>query len=148
MIYNRNTYETKNLVKEDFINGLGFNSSLLTQLRKIKNFTDSNEFDFYHEDSVGIDGKLRVKKFHPLLNSILIDNREDENGRELIIESVHKHWYNGYYWIAIYRILGTKSHGICFFKNVNCIDKTIIEAINETIQFVNFKDININWKQF
>lgn len=148
MIYARNTYETKNLVKEDFIYGLGFNSSLLIQLRKIKNITDSNEFDFHHEDSIGIDGKIRVKKYHPLLNKILIDDREDKNSRELIIESVHKHWYNGYYWVAVYRMLGTKSHGICYFKNVNCIDETIIESINETIEEIKFKDKNINWNQF
>lgn len=145
MIYNRNTYETENLVKEDFISGLGFNTTLLNQLRKIKGIEKSTEFDYHHENSTAIDGSIRIKKFHPLLNKILIDSREDENERELVIESIHKHWYNGYYWVLVYRVNGTKSHGTLFYKNINSIDSTIIEGIEETINNVTFKDKTVNW---
>ncbi len=148
MIYNRNTYEGKFLRKEDFITGLGFNTSILGKLREIKEIKKSSEFDFYHENGMSIDGTIRVKKYHPLLNKVLIDNREDENGRELIVESVHKHWYNGYYWMLVYRIGGTKSHGSFSFKNINSIDSTILEGIEEDTKNITFKEDGLNWDKF
>ena len=142
-IYNRNTYETENLKTEDFIRGIGFDNNLLVKLNCLKK---SNEFDFYHEEGVSIDGTIRIKKYHPLLNQILIDSCD--NDRELIVESVHKHWYQGYYWCLVYRIVGTKSHGTLFYKNINSIDTTIINGVDETINTKFFKDTTINWNNF
>lgn len=141
MIYNRNVYEGEFLKKEDFIRGLGFNTSILTKLNKKR----TAEFDFYNKDSIAIDGSIRIKKFHPLLNKIIIDSRD---GQKVIIESVHKHWYNGYYWCIVYRTLGTRSHGTLYYKNENSIDSTIIEAVEETINNWKFMNCDLQWKQF
>lgn len=143
MIYHREIYEGEHLKKEDFIRGIGYNTSLLEKLLK-----KDNTHDYYHEAGMSIDGTIRIKREHPLLNKVLIDNREDKNSRELIVESVHKHWYFGYYWVLVYRIGGTKSHGTLFYKNTNSIDSAIIEGIGETIENILFKDKSLNWGNF
>lgn len=147
MIHSRNTYEGQFLKKEDFITGLGFDTYILGKLKNLK-IKKTNEFDFYHENGTSIDGTIRIKKYHPLLNKVLIDNREGKEYRELVIESVHKHWHIGYYWTLVYRINGTKSHDICFFKNENSIDSIVLEGIQETKDFLAFKEYGINWEQF
>lgn len=141
-IYNRNTYEGKFLKKEDFLNGLGFDNQLIRHfLNKRK---ENNEYNFHHETSTAIDGTLRVKKYHPLLNKIIVDTRDGEEG---IIESVHKHWYNGNYWVLVFRKEGTKSHGTLWYKNENSIDNTILESIEDTRKNWKFKD-NFSWNEF
>ncbi len=147
MVYSRNTYEGNFLTKDDFIRGLGYDTSLLIRLRKVKNQENVKE-DYYHEAGMSIDGTIRVKKFHPLLNKILIDNNENKNKRELIIESIHKHWHIGYYWCLVYRTVGTKSHGTLYFKNINSIDSTILESIDRARTNITFKDTTLNWDKF
>jgi hypothetical protein len=147
-IYHRIKYNTENLTKDDFIHGIGYNLSLYNQILKIRNIQINTEHDYYHENSISIDGTIRIKKEHPLQNKILIDNRENKNSREIIIESIHKHWYFGYYWIIIYRIINTKSHGSIIYKNINSIDNTIFESIEETIKYITFKDNTLNWNIF
>ena len=144
-ISKRNTYTGNFLTKEDFITGIGFDYSLLGRLMGKKK---SHEFDFYHEDGISIDGTVRIKKSHPLLNKILIDKRFGKNRRRVIIESVHKHWHSGYYWCLIYRVLGTESHGGFDYKNVNSIDSTIIKSVESVELNWEFEDTNLNWKQF
>lgn len=141
MIYNRNTYDGEFLTKDDFITGIGYDTQLLGKLMKKKD----NEFDFYHENGMSIDGTIRVKKYHPLLNKVIIDNRDGEKG---IIESVHKHWYYGNYWCLVFRKMGTKSHGVLNFKNENSIDKTTLQAIKETEKNWIFEDNNLTWNKF
>jgi hypothetical protein len=145
MIYSRNTYNTENLTHEDFIHGLGYDTSLYNQIRKIRGIKKDNTYDYYHEDGISIDGTIRVKKEHPLLNKILIDI---EDGRELIIESIHRHWYIGYYWVIVYRIYGTRSHGTCIFKNENCTDYTVIEGVSDTLLTKKFKDKELSWEMY
>lgn len=142
MIYNRVTYSSGLLEKEDFVYGLGFNTELLRHFMKKK----SDEYDFYHEDGMSIDGTIRKKKYHPLLNKVLIDLREDKNKREVVIESVHKHWYYGYYWCLVFRAVGTNSHGTLYFKNENSIDYSILEGIDNTHNNYKFKNKKLNWK--
>lgn len=145
MIYSRNTYNTENLTHEDFIHGLGYDTSLYNQIREIRCIKKSSVDDYYHEDGMSIDGTIRIKKFHPLLNKVLIDIEDD---RELVIESVHRHWYIGYYWIILYRINGTKSHGTCIYKNENCVDSTILEGVNDTLLTKKFKDKELSWEMY
>jgi hypothetical protein len=145
MIYSRNTYNTENLRHEDFIHGLGYDTSLYNKIIKIRGIGKSSVDDYYHEDGISIDGTIRVKKEHPLLNKILIDIKDN---RELVIESVHRHWHIGYYWIILYRINGTKSHGTCIYKNENCVDSTVLECVYETLLTKKFKDKNLSWVMF
>jgi len=143
MIYHREIYEGEHLKKDDFIRGIGYNTSLLAKLSK-----KDNTHDYYHEAGISIDGTIRIKREHPLLNKILIDYREGKNSREIIIESIHKHWYYGYYWCLVYRTIGTKSHGVLNYKNENSIDSTILEAIVEIHKNIQFKDKALNWSIF
>lgn len=71
-----------------------------------------------------------------------------ENGKEYIIQSVHKHWYHGwYYMILAYSLCETKSelltteiidgksysrsHITIFWENISCINEVILESITE-----------------
>jgi hypothetical protein len=149
MIYTRYTYTTENLTVDDFKSGYGFNSSLyLEVVKKRKDGKLHRSMNYYHENSYAIDGSFRKKAYHPLLNHILIRTNEDGTEEELIIESVHRHWHIGYYWMLIYRKEGTKSHGQLMYKNENCICDWLIESIEETKKEVRFKNKNLSWKMY
>ena len=128
MIFARETYNTENLKEEDFIKGIGFDLSLFNRFLESKNIKRKVE-SYYHENGTSIDGTIRTKKFHPLLNKIIIDNRTGEKG---IIESIHRHWYFGEYWTLLFRKEGTRSHGSLIYKNINSISKITIDSIEET----------------
>ena len=144
-INKRNTYSGNFIRDEDFITGIGFDINLLGKLMGKKKNTN---FDFYHKDGISIDGTVRIKKYHPLLNKILIDKRAGQKRRKLIIESVHKFWYFGYYWCLVYRIDGSDSHGGFDYKNVNSIDINILNNIKSVENNFEFEDTNLNWEQF
>lgn len=73
----------------------------------------------------------------------------NEKQKEYIIQSVHKHWYKGwYYMILAYSFSETtseflttdiidgktygRSHAPLMWENINCIDETILKSIGET----------------
>lgn len=70
---------------------------------------------------------------HPLVGKkIIITN--DEDGREVWVESVHKHWYMGYYLVALYYTImdnGGHSHGTRAFENINCHCPCMLDDIEE-----------------
>ncbi len=136
MIHHREIYQTENLTPEDFIHGIGFDTSLYCRILEKRNQLRTKD-DYYHADGQSIDGTIRVKRFHPLLNKILVDIRDNQR---VIIESVHKHWYIGEYWCLVYRTIGTKSHGTLNFKNLSSINSITIESILETQENWKFED--------
>lgn len=138
MITHRIKYETENLTKDDFINGIGFDTSLYNKYRNIRNIPNDDTHDYYCKTFTSIEGVLRVKKDHHLLNKVMV-NIDSENDREVVIESVHKHWYFGFYWAIVYRTLGTNSHGLVFYENINSVSDIIIEGVAETKRDFKFK---------
>lgn len=68
----------------------------------------------------------RSIKDHPLLGK-----RFERNGTIYIVESVHKHWWGGYYEHAVLLMEGTKSHGTATIKNINSINEVIVEHAAE-----------------
>jgi hypothetical protein len=126
MIYNRNTYKTKHLRESDFINGIGYDTSLYNQILKVRNIYPRAKDEYWFEDDYSIDGSIRIKREHLLLNKIIQNKKTNEKYH---IEYIGKHWYCGYYWTIIARKDGTKSHATFYTDNINCIDKTIIDGI-------------------
>jgi len=122
MIYSRNFYQTKNLKEEDFIHPLGWDYSLLGSY--LLKRSHSNKESYYLFTHTAIDGTLCEERYHPILGKRII-NLKGEVG---IIESLHKHWLSGNYWVILYRQEGTRSHGTLWLKNINSIDKVVIEA--------------------
>ena len=128
MIYTRNTYTTDNLSADDFISGIGFDMDLLNTYYKRKGIKIKSEsfYLFSHHD---ICGEWHEANEHPLLGRKHIDNVTlNEVG---IIESVHKHWYYGFYYAMIYRKNGTRSHGVLQFENINSVSDVIINSVND-----------------
>jgi hypothetical protein len=123
MIYSRNTYTTDNLTPDDFIHPLGWDYSLLGRYFSEKN-TIRDMDSYYLFTFTAIDGTICQERFHPILGRRII-NSEGEIG---IIESLHKHWLAGNYWVILYRKEGTRSHGTLWLKNINSIDSIVIEA--------------------
>jgi hypothetical protein len=123
MIYSRDTYTTENLQPSDFRLGLGFDFSILHKLKVLQ-----KKESYYWFTFTAIDGTLCEKRHHPILGLKIQDKRDGEIG---IIESLHKHWLSGYYWVIVYRKLGTKSHGTLFIKNINSISDVVINSIEE-----------------
>lgn len=140
----RKTYQGEYLTKSDFISGIGFDNHLLYTLLKLKNRQPE---EYWSEDGIGIDGSIRKYKFHPLLNKILIDNREGRENRRLTIEYVGKHWYFGSYWTILYSD-ENGSHGGIDFKNINCIDSSVLQSIKRTKKYFSFEDKKLSWDQF
>lgn len=127
MIYSRNTYTTENLTESDFRLGLGYDLSLLNHLRQLRNIEREKE-SYYLFTHTNIEGKLCEERFHPILGKVLINKKTLE---KVIIESLHKHWLLGNYWFIVYRKEGTRSHGTLWVKNINSIDKIVLEAVRE-----------------
>lgn len=136
------TYETKNLKHEDFIKGFSFNSRLIMELRRIKNIKQES---YWHEAGFSIDGTERIKRYHPLLNKVIINQTTGERG---IIESVHKHWLSGTYWVLLYRKEGTQSHGTLWYKNINSINSIVIDAAKECKKKFKFEDSTITFDTY
>jgi hypothetical protein len=64
---------------------------------------------------------------HPLVGKKIFDYHKNE---ELNIESVHKHWYGGWYIVLL--VEHNKSHGQVLFQNISCLHPVIIEDIEES----------------
>lgn len=140
MIYSRNSYTTKNLTKEDFISPLGWDYSLLNGYLSQKGRI--NKESYYLFTFTAIDGTLCEKRYHPILGKRIINTK----GKIGIIESLHKHWLAGNYWVIIYRVDGTRSHGTLWLKNINSIDQLVIEAeqeFNKSWQFMDKYDMSL-----
>lgn len=80
-----------------------------------------------------------------------LENRKIKNvetGQEYTIQSVHKHWYHGWYYMVLaYSLCETKSellrtdtidgkdytrsHAPIFWENISCINDSILESIAE-----------------
>jgi len=67
----------------------------------------------------------RIEEHH------LVNKEFEKNGKRYVIESVHKHWYMGWYELAVARQVGTKSHGTFMIKSYNCKMDVILEAVQE-----------------
>lgn len=124
MIYSRDTYTTSNLDPSDFRLGLGFDLSLVSKIEKLNERRDS----YYLFTFTAIDGTLCEERYHPILGLRIQDKRDGKIG---IIESLHKHWLSGYYWVIVFRGEGTRSHGTLFIKNINSISGLIIDSIEK-----------------
>lgn len=92
--------------------------------------------------TVNLELAYEVYKCHPrmkkenLHNIDLIDHElvgkklvRYSDGNEYNVESVHKQWYAGWY-IAIL-LERNKSHHLVFWENINCIEETILQSIEE-----------------
>ena len=83
---------------------------------------------------------------HPLENKKIFNK---EKQKEYTIQSVHKHWYHGWYYMVLaYSLSETTSelltneiidgkrygysHSPLMWENISCIDKIILESIKET----------------
>lgn len=66
-----------------------------------------------------------------IVDHILLNKEFEKNGKRFVVESVHKHWYMGWYELAVARQVGTKSHGTFMIKSHNCKMDVILEAIEE-----------------
>lgn len=66
-----------------------------------------------------------------IIDHPLIDKEFEKKGKRYIVESVHKHWYMGWYELAVARQAGTKSHGTFMIKSYNCSYDVVLEAIEE-----------------
>jgi hypothetical protein len=70
---------------------------------------------------------------HPLTGK-KITLVEDGKEREVWVESVHKHWYWGYYLVILFYTVmdnGGHSHGTRTFENINCHFPIILDDIEE-----------------
>lgn len=121
-------FQTENLTEDDYHLGFGFNKELLSEFLKLRSIKDDNQNSHYLFDFVSIDGIQRKKSYHPLLGKKIHDLEDD---RILIIESVHTHWYFGFYKCLVYRMEGTRSHGTLIYENINCYDETVLEILEE-----------------
>jgi hypothetical protein len=138
----RLSYDSNNLEKSDFIKGIGFNLNLLQILSKKRKDTSTC---FWLKEGVSIDGSIRTVGQHPLLGRTLIDN-SSETPRKLIVECIYENWYYGTYLSIVYRIDGTNSHGGLDFRNLTCIDESIIQGINKTLKQVQIE--GSRWEDF
>jgi hypothetical protein len=99
--------------------------------------------------------KVRQKREKDCVKSIKIENHPLEgkkihlngvNGeREVWVESVHTHWFMGYYLVILYYTImknGNHSHGTRIFKNINCHCPPILVDIEENQKTTLF-DFNI-----
>lgn len=69
---------------------------------------------------------------HPLTGKQIVRMNDDLKtaDKEYIIQSVHLHWYDGYYYVLLIRD-NHNSHGCPMWENLNCREQTFIDAINE-----------------
>lgn len=69
--------------------------------------------------------------------------------RHITVQSVHKHWHCGWYYMLIfyteYEHLGKieKSHGTLFFKNISCENKIILDAIKKANERYEIGDVDM-----
>jgi len=66
-----------------------------------------------------------------LPNHFLVGRRifDHHKQRELNIQSVHKHWYGGWYLVLLVEHDG--SHGLVLYENISCFHPIILEQIEE-----------------
>jgi len=116
-----------------------FHDDHYSKVRRARAKLNLPEFnDLYPEHGRIFDHPLEGKK---IFNKI--------KQKEYIIQSVHKHWYKGwYYMILAYHFSETtsellttdiidgktygRSHAPLFWENISCIDKTMLKCIEET----------------
>ena len=143
MINARNTYSTENLRPEDFICGFGVDMSLFHRIREKRGITEtSGKQDYWLADGTSIDGSPRFKRYHPLLGQTIQNIKNGERG---VIEFVGRHWWMGWYWVLLYRKIGTQSHGQLFYKVENTVDKIILSAVEDTRLGYTFENKDIDW---
>lgn len=92
--------------------------------------------DLYPESGRIFGHKLEGVKIH------------DKTGnRYVTVESVHKHWYKGWYYVILYYTeyehFGEihKSHGTLTYQNISCTDSTILECIQSANERYDLTDI-------
>ncbi len=74
---------------------------------------------------------------------------DKEKNRYITVQSVHKHWYGGWYYMLLfyteYEHLGKieKSHGTLFFKNINCEKEAILNAIKRANERYEIGDVDM-----
>lgn len=65
---------------------------------------------------------------HPLVGRRV---RFADSNEVVVIETVDRHFYLGFYEHAVYRMEGTHSHGVAFIKNISSRCSVIVEAAEE-----------------
>ena len=63
---------------------------------------------------------------HPFLGKKFL--REDGY---VVFTQIVKHWYGGYYYFGVYEVNDSGSHGTACIENINCINDTILELIED-----------------
>jgi len=82
-------------------------------------------------------GKLNIPlKNHQFVDRKLYDKEENE---VYTIESVHKHWYSGWY-IVLLIVDCAGSSCLLFWENINCMEELIINGILENNKRYSFID--------
>ena len=89
------------------------------------------------------DRKLRNQeiKDHSLVGKYLFNKSKDE---WYLVEKVNKQWYGGYYYGMLVQNNG--SHAFVWFKNVNCLNKTVLESIKDAQETYDFDDVQCMFK--
>lgn len=65
---------------------------------------------------------------HPLIGQrVRLPGRDDV----VVIETVDRHFYLGYYEHAVYRMEGTRSHGVAIVKNISSRCSAIVDAADD-----------------
>lgn len=114
-----------------------FNENLYLKIRNERKRLGLPLFeDIYPENGRIFNHELEGKK--------LLKNKKTE----YTIQSVHKHWHHGWYYILlVYRlceshceelttdIIGNKtygrSHGVVYWENISCVNDVIVNGITE-----------------
>jgi hypothetical protein len=119
-----NTYPmTKNLSDND----VNFDHNHYSRVYSYR--TNKGENLKHTEDNVTEMEDFQVKE-----NTPIYDSQKD---RYIYIQSVHKHWNRGWYYVILYytfyKNLGniSKSHGVLYIRNINCHDKIILNSIKK-----------------
>lgn len=101
-------------------------------MKILRKRTKLDENGFVEHKDTKIDHPLTGKKIRLV---------EDGVKREVWVESVHKHWYWGYYLVILFYTVmdnGGHSHGTRIFENINCHFPTILDDIEENRKNIEF----------
>jgi len=117
---------------------LRFNEEHYRKVREARQRLNLPSFsDFFPENGKVFGHELEGKKL-----------RHVETGKVIYIQSVHKHWYKGWYYaLLVYTLYKTnnedfvtdvvdgekfgRSHGLKFWENISSIDSTVLKIISK-----------------
>jgi len=111
-----------------------FNADLYAQIHNLREQKEG--YCFKLALGLGPNGLVRN---HPLVGRCVERTEDDEfneenhKGKRYVIESVHIHYWGGYYLVLLIKDQ-YGSHTQLFFENINCEDEIIIDILNEQKQ--------------